>query len=431
MLRSRRSVLRGLGACVALPWLESLAWAEDPAAPVKPPVRLGFFSVPSGIHMADWTPTSGSLDALPWILEPAQRHARALMPITGLRHIHGEANGDGPGDHARETGVFLTGAQIRKTQGTDIRCGVSADQVAAAQIGRHTALPSLELGIEGGGNNGDCDSGYSCAYTSNISWRTPTMPMAKECDPRAVFERLFVDPLARGGERAIASRRSVLDLVLADARLLSGELGGSDRRKLDEYLDSVRALETRIERRAADRAAIPDLALPEKPKDFPEHVRLMFDLIALAFQTDRTRVVSFMFGNGGSNRSYEHLGLAGGHHELSHHARDPVKVAQIRAINRHHVELFAHLLDRLAAVPEGDGTLLDHCLLMYGSGISDGDRHNHDDLPILLAGRGASVRSGRHLRHDGRVCDLLAGMLGRAGVTADGFGDSEGRPLDL
>ncbi|MBA3845245.1 MAG: DUF1552 domain-containing protein [Planctomycetes bacterium] len=431
MLKSRRAVLRGLGACVALPWLESLAWAEDPASPAKPPVRLGFFSVPNGIHMADWTPAGESLGALPWILEPAQRHAAALMPITGLRHIHGEANGDGPGDHARETGVFLTGVQIRKTQGTDIRCGISADQVAAAHIGGHTALPSLELGIEGGGNNGDCDSGYSCAYTSNISWRTPTMPMAKECDPRAVFERLFVDPFARGGERAIAGRRSVLDLVLADARDLTGKLGGNDRRKLDEYLDSVRALETRIARGAADRAGVPDLVLPEKPKDFPEHVRLMFALIALAFQTDRTRVVSFMFGNGGSNRSYEHLGLAGGHHELSHHGKDPAKVAAIRAINRHHVDLFAHLLDRLAAVREGEGTLLDHCLLIYGSGISDGDRHNHDDLPMLLAGRGAGVRSGRHLRHDGRACDLLGGMLDRAGVAVGGFGDSEGRPIAL
>ncbi len=423
-------MLRGLGACVALPWLESLAWAEDPAAPATPPLRLGFLSVPSGVNMVDWTPAGESLAALPWILEPAQRHAAALMPITGLRHDHGNPNGDGPGDHAREMAVLLTGAQARKTQGTDIRCGMSCDQVAATRIGHLTALPSLELGVESGGNNGDCDSGYSCAYTSNISWRTPTMPMAKECQPRAVFERLFVDPFARGGERAIASRRSVLDLVLADARSLGGKLGGSDRRKLDEYLDSVRALETRIAR-GSDHAAIPALDLPERPKDFPEHVRLMFDLIALAFQADRTRVVSFMFGNGGTNRSYEHLGLSGGHHELSHHGKDPAKIAAIRAINRHHFELFAHLLDRLAAVPEGDGTLLDHCLLLYGSGIGDGDRHNHDDLPILLAGRGGGVRSGRHLRHDGRVCDLLLGMLGRAGVAVDRFGDSEGRPLDL
>jgi len=422
-----------VGAAIALPWFEAMA--ADPKAAGKPPVRMGFFFIPSGVNVPDWMPKPGA--GLPFILEPLKPVADSVLILTGLRQDKSRANGDGAGDHARETGTFLTGVQCRKTSGTDIQTGISVDQVAAGHVGAATALPSLELGIERGGASGDCDSGYSCAYTSNISWRSPTTPMAKETKPKAVFDRMFRGT-APGSAGIDGLRRSVLDAVTEDAGKLKAGLGGNDARKLEEYLDSVRALEKRVagtaQAAASERlASAPKLDIPDKTVDYEQHVKLMFELIAIAYQTDSTRITTFMFGNGGSNRAYQNLGVMGGHHELSHHGKDPAKLASIRKINRFHMELFAGLLEKLKAVKEGSGTLLDNVMLCYGSGIGDGDRHNHDDLPYLLAGKGAgSIRSGRTLAvgKNTPACDLYLSMLMRMGVNVPAFGDSK-MPLDL
>ncbi len=441
---SRRTALKGIGAAVALPWLEQMGWSEEPKKGKggRSPIRMAHIYVPNGIVMEHFW--AANPKELPKSLTPLKDLISEIIVMRGLDNnvANAEKDGKGGGGHAKPTAAWLT-STIPYRAGAINKVGISVDQLAAQRIGHLTPLQSLELGTEGGGQGSDCDTGFNCSYTANISWRSASSPQTKETKPKQVFQRLFSDN--RQGKNAQQQaqeamlKTSVLDLVMADAAGLKGELGASDQRKLDEYLDSVRDIEVRIQR-AGDRGEItlpPDAAallqqLPEdRPEDFEQHLRLMMDLMVLAFQTDTTRVCTFMTQNDTSGRSYPKLGVSGGHHDLSHHGKDPAKIAAIRAINRHHIELFAHLLDRLAAVPEGDGTLLDHCLLLYGSGIGDGDRHNHDDLPILLAGRGGRVRSGRHLRHDGRVCDLLLGMLVRAGVATDRFGDSEGRPLDL
>lgn len=439
---SRRTMLKGLGCAMGLPLLEQMGWADDPKGKAgKPPVRLGFLMIPNGVNTVNWNlpPRAGGAAKLSPTLEPLKNVMAELLVISNLHHDKANGNGDGAGDHARETGTFLTGAQIRKTAGTDIQCGQSADQLAASRIGHLTSLPSLELGVDKGGQAGNCDSGYSCVYTQNISWRTATSPMAKETDPRAVFQRLFQDVRQGAGAQAaggeVMLRRSVLDLVREDAKRLRATLGGSDGPKLDEYLESIRAMEQRIEhavKNPGGAKAVPaDLKEPEAPKDFDQHVKLMFDLLTLAWQTDTTRVTSFMFGNGGSGRNYANLGITGGHHELSHHGNDPGKVEAIQKIDRYHVELFAYLLEKLKGVKEGNGTLLDNCMVLYGSGLGDGDRHNHNELPVLLAGRGGgTVNTGRPLAAKGNMCDLFLGMLARAGAPAGQFGDSSGK-MDL
>jgi hypothetical protein len=312
---------------------------------------------------------------------------------------------------------------------------VSADQVAAAAVGRATRFPSLEVGCEGGRAGGACDHGYSCAYQTNLSWRGPSQPLAKEVDPRRVFERLFGTPGGAGRDaaaRRLRDRRSVLDFVAGDARDLSGRLGGADRRKLDEYLTGLREVEQRIEstRPVAEvgQARVP---VPTGvPQDFAEHARLLGDLVALAFRADLTRVATFALGNDGSNRGYREAGVPEGHHDLSHHGGDPDKQAKLQRINRLHVAALAHFLGRLKEAREGGGTLLDSCLVVYGSGIRDGDRHDHDDLPVLLAGGGAgTVRAGRHVRYPRGtpLTNLYLSLLDRAGVRADALGDSTGR----
>ena len=435
---SRRTALRGLGTALALPWLEAMAPAQA-AAGQPAPLRMAFLYVPNGVHMPGWTPTAEGADFdLPAILEPLQRFRDDLLVLSGLAQHNAFALGDGGGDHARSLACFLTGTHPLKTDGANIRAGVSVDQVAARKVGHRTRLPSLEIGCERGAQAGNCDSGYSCAYSSNISWRSESSPMAKEVNPRSVFERLFSDGDAgAAGARRARDRASILDFVAEDAQQLRHRLGGHDRRKLDEYLTAVRDVERRLAAAERDKGAIqaPDYSVPEGvPADYKEHVRLMCDLLALAFRADVTRISTFVLANEGSNRSYRFLDVPEGHHELSHHGGDAAKHAKIRAINRFHVEQLAYLLGQLQAAREGDGCVLDHTLLVYGSGIGDGDRHNHNDLPILLLGKGGgTIRAGRHVRYpqDTPLNNLYLSLLDRMGVPTESLGDSAGRLTGL
>jgi hypothetical protein len=399
------------------------------------PKRMAFFYVPNGVHMQDWRPKEEGADfQLPWILEPLAPVKDDLLVLTGLDQHNAKALGDGPGDHARSLSCFLTGVHPYKTDGANIKVGVSVDQVAAMAVGGKTRLPSLELGIERGGQSGNCDSGYSCAYSSNISWRSATTPMAKEVNPRFVFDRLFG---GRGKTGTAAERqkrdlyeRSILDYVLEDAQALRNRIGMNDRRKMDEYLTSVREIEQRINKAESPVIVDGGLARPSGvPKDYAEHVRILFDLIALAFQTDTTRICTFMFANEGSGRPYPFLGVPEGHHDLSHHGGDPKKHEKLRKINRFHIEEFARLLARLQSIREGECSVLDNSMIVYGSGIGDGDRHNHDDLPVLFAGKGGGAfQTGRHVVYKPQpLNNLYLSMLDAMGVPCDRIGDSTGR----
>jgi hypothetical protein len=437
----RRTFLRGLGTAVALPVLDAMlpakAFAGNAPAAKNFPRRVAWIYVPNGKNMADWTPaTTGANYTLPSILEPLAHHRRDFTVISGLALDPANSHGDGGGDHARASAAFLTGVHPRKTAGADIKAGISADQIAANKIGIETRLPSLELSCDGGQRAGSCDSGYSCAYQFNVSWRSETQPMNPEVDPRAAFERLFGngDPAAslEAAARRAHYRKSVLDYVLEDARGLSRRLGETDRRKLDEYLTGVREIELRMERAEKFGAPKPPpgVAAPEMFENFDEHVRLMYDILALAFQTDSTRVSTFIVAHDGSNRPYPSIGIRDGHHDLSHHRNDETKKAQIAKINRVHTTQFAAFLDRLKAVKEGDSTLLDNCTLLYGSAISDGNKHLHENLPILVAGRGGgSIASGQHLRVDDTtpVTNLYRSMLDVVGVPTEKVGDSTGK----
>lgn len=434
---SRRTVLRGLGVSLTLPWLESLQAAAPLAASSAtsgPPKRMAFLFVPNGVHLPDWTPSQvGYGYRLPYILEPLKSVQDKVTVLSGLTHDKGRANGDGPGDHARSASVFLTGAQPRKTAGANIRSGVSADQLAAQQLGGLTRFPSLELGCEEGRGAGNCDSGYSCAYSCNISWAASDRPVAKEVNPRLVFERLFSsqDASAVASSRARrALKKSVLDYIHEDARRLSRKLGGNDRRKLDQYLTGVREVERRVAEPASPTPDQGDLAGPAGiPEDYAEHIRLMCDMMVMAFQADLTRIATFMLANAGSNRSYPMIDVPDGHHALSHHRGDPKKHAKIRKINRFHVSQLAYLLNRLKSIPEGDSNLLDNSMIVYGSGLSDGNRHNNENLPVLLAGGGGgTIDSGRHIRYEEEtpLNNLYLSLLNRFGAEADFIGDSTG-----
>ncbi len=427
----RRTALRGLGITLALPLLERMAPAR--VASRAAPRRAVFLYVPNGIHMPDWRPRGeGEALELGPTMEPLAPWRDALLVISGLTHDKARPHGDGPGDHARSAGSFLTGCQPKKTDGP-IEAGISADQLAAREIGNATRLRSLELGCEPGRLGGQCDSGYSCAYSNTISWSAPHVPLPKETDPRLVFDRLFRDeaselPEALRDEHR-RRRRSVLDFVRDDVKRLGRQLGAADQRKLDEYESGVRELERRIaflEQRGREAGFQRPAELPDNYADL---ARLQADLLALAFETDSTRIATFLLANEGSGRSYPALGAPEGHHELSHHGGDPEKLRKIAAINRHHVELLAHLLQALSR-KEGESTLLDSTLVAYGSGLSDGDRHNHEDLPILLAGgRHCDVRGGRHLRvaPETPCMNLWLSVLDRLQVSEPALGDSTGR----
>ena len=436
---SRRTFLSGLGVSIALPWLESMgpltSWATAATKGVTEqltPNRMAFLYVPNGKIMEDWTPKQvGANYELTDILKPLANIREKMLVLSGLTADKARANGDGGGDHARAMAAFLTGAQPRKTSGTDIHAGISVDQAAASRIGDQTRLPSLELGIEPGYRAGNCDSGYSCVYSATMAWKSATQPLPKEVNPKLAFERLFTtEPNAKKLQRD-EERKSVLDFVKQDSKDLIRQVSGNDARKLDEYFSAIRDIEMRIES-AEKFPSIEELdyAAPEKiPANFQEHVRLMLDLIVLAFQTDVTRIVTFTLANEGSNKTYPTINVTQGHHHLSHHGGDKAKIEKIRKINVFHMHQLAYLLEKLDATPEGEGSLLDHSMILYGSGNSDGNRHSHHDLPILLAGQGCgTLKSGQHIQYpkETPLNNLWLSMLNRMDINLRQLGDSTG-----
>ena len=433
----RRTFLKGLGTAIALPMLEAMTPVKligavgDAAGKKVLPRRMAFVYVPNGANMADWTPAElGSNFELPFILQPLKPVQSDLQVISGLAHAKARANGDGAGDHARASATFLTGCQARKTAAVDIRVGVSVDQVAAAKIGKLTRLPSLELSCDKGRQAGSCDSGYSCAYQFNLAWKGDSTPLPPEIDPKLVFERLFAGS-SKEDEKRDRYNRSILDFVLEDARQLKSNLGVTDQRKLEEYLTAVREIELRIEQAEKFAASQPDYKKPTGiPKEYAQHVQLMYDLLALAFQTDTTRVSTFIMAHDGSNRPYPFLGVSEGHHDLSHHGGNEEKKKKIAKINQFHIEQFAYFLQKLKSIREGEGTLLDNCMIVYGSGIADGNAHAHHDLPVLMAGKGGGAfKTGRHIKFekDTPMTNLYLSMLDNVGVRVDRLGDSSGR----
>src|SRR5262245_182659 len=445
----RRTFLRGLGATVALPLLESTTPAVSALGPSKRPIRLGYVYTPNGIVGACdksprpfmWTPrTAGAnFEFSPTMktLEPFRDHVNVF---SGLAQVTGRALGDGPGDHARATATFLTGVHPFKTGGADFRLGISADQIAAQEFGKQTQLSSLELGLESQPVAGNCDSGYTCAYMS-MSWKGPTSPLPAEINPRAVFERLFgdgdsTDPQVRAAR--LEQQKSVLDYVAASLTRLQRRLGRDDTRKIEEYLESVRDIERRIvlAEEQSRTLALPHLERPGAvPDDYAQYSKLMIDMLVVAWQTDMTRVASFMLGRDGSNRPYREIGISDGHHSISHHQGDAEKLDKLIKIDELHVGMFAYLLKRLSETPDGEGTLLDHSLIAFGSSISESNIHTHDDLPIVLAGTaGGQIKGNRHMvyRKETPLNNLFLNMFDLAGLPhVDGFGDSTGRLTDL
>ena len=458
LILSRRTMLRGLGTAIALPVLDSMiptrlysAEAKAAAKAVAAPKRLAWMYVPNGIDMQNWTPAAvGSSYELTPTLQPLAPFRDKFSVLSGLVCDKANPNGDGPGDHARAMSAYLTGTQPRKTEGANLKLGRSADQAAADKIGHLTKFRSLEFGIEEGQQIGRCDSGYSCAYSHTISWRSDITPVVKDCSPKSVFDRMFGngDPLesAEGRARRSANRKSILDFVLSDANRLEKNLTYTDKQKMDEYLTAIREIEVRLGKAAESPTPIPAGAV--RPSDFDNtagtrklggattkdnyvvHLPLMLDLMVLAFQTDLTRVITFPFADEQSNQTYAWAGANVAHHGTSHHQGDPAKQAMLAKINKYHVEQLASLLKKLDSIKESNGgTILDNSLIAYGSGNSDGNRHNHDNLPTLLLGKGGgSVAAGRHLSYDGvPITNLWLSMLDRVGAPLDRLGDSTGR----
>lgn len=432
----RRAFLRGLGAAVALPFLDAMQPAL--AATRKAPVRLAFLYVPNGIDMANWNvATDGPLGELPRVLAPLSALRGDMIQLGNLTHNSGRALLDGAGDHARCSGSYLTGIQVRKST-VDIASSISCDQIVAQRIGVATRFASLELGMDDVRQAGDCDSGYSCAYTNNLAWRSATQPLPPILNPRLLFERLFGAGPALSPEQAARrarDRRSILDFVMSDTRTLQASLGPTDVRKLDEYLTSIREVEHQLAKaEASDGAVEPGMDKPYgTPPDFGEHFKLMTDMISIAFRADLTRVVTFLMTREATQRSYREIGIPDGHHPLSHHKNNPELMEKVTRINEYHTAQLAGWLGRLKGTDEGDGNLLDNSLIVYGSGISDGNRHSHDDLPTLLFGRGGgAIRSGRRItyRRETPMANLHLTLMDRMGVQVDNFGDASGR-LDL
>lgn len=425
---SRRTFLRGFGATMGLPFLESLHAAT---AAAKPPLRLGWIFFPNGMVRDFWTPTGEGRDfQFNQTNAPLAAVREHVTLIGNLAHDKARQNGDGGGDHARNGATYLTAVQAKKTGGKDIHTGISIDQVIARQIGQHTRLPSLELGTEPSRKEGRCDSGYSCIYMSNISWRSATQPSGIEINPRRAFDRLF-GASGSEGERLrarSAARQSVLDFVADDAKRLQRQVSGSDRRKLDEYFESVRAVEKQIDQMASlPPIEVPGTSRPEAdPADTVKRIRLMYDLMALAYQTDATRVITFMTANAQTNRVYDHLGITSGHHQLTH---SNGQEAEIQKIDRFMTEEFARFVGKLQSIPEGEGTLLDHCLITFGSAMGDGRKHDHGDLPCVMAGHaGGALTGGRYLRmkDETPMANLFVTTARLAGTKVDRFGDSTG-----
>ena len=435
----RRTVLRGLGATLALPLLDAMTppfagLVGHAAAPVR---RLGWVYIPNGMSMGAWTPpTDGPLDLSP-TLSPLAPYRDRMVVLSGLAQGQAEALGDGNGEHTRATATWLNGVHPKETEGADVRAGMTADQIAAEQLGRETPLPSLELAIDRDFLVGNCENGYSCIYMNTIAWRTPTTPLPMENNPRVVFERLFGEGGSTAERRGqFRKDRSILDAIADDLHRLEREVGAGDRARVTQYLDAVRAIERRIHLSERSDAELPSLDRPVGiPESYTEHVGLMFDLAALAWQADITRVFTFMLGRELNGRAYPEVGIPESHHGLSHHRNDPEKLAQLAKINTFHVTLFRDFLETLAATPDGDGTLLDQSLVLYGAALSDSNKHLHYDLPLLLAGgSGGQLQGGRHLRYprDTPMTNLLVSQLDKAGIRLDdGLGDSTGRLTEL
>ena len=427
---SRRTVLRGLGASVALPLLDGMvpAFAALRTAAANPVRRLGVVYVPNGMMMPDWTPaTEGTGFEFPTILKPLEPFRRHVQVLSGMRGVESE------GPHARSSTRFLTGVPSKPDDGSNLHAGVSMDQIAGRVLGRETQLASLELALDGRDFAGSCDDGFSCAYTNTIAWADETTPLPMENNPRAVFERLFgdtdsTDPAVR--KARLAKDASLLDSVTERAGDLSRQLGSSDRTKLSQYLDAVRDVERRIQ--MAEAQSDRELPVVDQPAGIPgtvgEHAKMLYDLQALAYETDLTRVFTFMMGREITGRTYAEIGVPDAHHPISHHQKDPEKLVKLTKINQYHVSLFAEFLERLRTTPDGDGSLLDHVMIVYGAGMADSNAHASTNLPILLAGGGAGT-GDRHIMYpeETPLANLHLTLLDKMGVPVDELGHSTGR----
>lgn len=433
----RRAFLRGAGVTLALPLLDAMlpsltALADTPANPARLR-RLGFVYMPMGCDHSRWTPSGDALRELSPTLSPLAEIKQHVSIISNL-----ELRNAYPGTHATSNAAFLSAAKAKRTESTDYHLGTTVDQIAAQQIGRDTQLPSLELSMDLLSTVGQCDNGYACVYQNNLSWSSPTTPLPAEAHPRLVFENLFGEGGTQAERRAaLKSRASLLDSVGEELVRLQSTLGPGDRRRVDEYLDSVRDVERRIQQAEASSAdnPLPDVDRPKGvPASYAGHARLMFDLQALALQGNITRVITFQLARETSNRTYPEVGVSDPHHPLTHHNNDPEKIAKVAKINRFHVSLFADFLRKLQSIPEGDGSLLDHVLYLYGSGMGNPNIHNHVDLPIIVAGGAAGkMRGGRHIKYNNAtpLANLHLTLLDKVGVKLDSFADSDGRVDDL
>lgn len=434
----RRTFLRGFGAAVALPLLDGMIPAF--AATPKPARRLGVIYLPNGMNMAEWRPKAvGAGFELPPTLTPLAPFRDKLLVLSGLSNAEADPlPGEGLGDHSRAQAVFLTGVHPRKTEGTDIRAGISADQIVAREFGRETELSSLELGLEAVDLVGGCEDGYACAYSGTVAWRSETMPLPVLAQPRAVFERLF--GAGDGTDREsrlsrIEMERSILDMVSDQLASLMSRLGPRDRSRITEYFDSVRDIERRIQRaeEQSGRGDFPEIQQPGGiPDTFEAYAKLMFDLNVLAFQCDLTRVSTFLMGREKTGRTYPEIGVPDPHHPISHHQNRPEMLEKEAKINAFHMKLFAHFLEKLRSTPDGDGSLLDHSLIVQGAGMSNSDIHYHHDLPMVLAGgESGQVKGGRHLKFsDTPLSNLWLTMIDKMGLPVERFGDSNGK-IDL
>ena len=440
----RRTFLRGVGATLALPLLDGMvpAFTQSRLTAAAPVRRLGIVYVPNGVLMDEWTPDkTGTEFELKSAMRSLAPYREQLTVVTGLANKNGEAlPGEGAGEHARAAGAFLTGVHIKKTAGADIRSGISMDQLAARAFEQETQLASLELSLDSKEPLGVCDPGYSCVYGNTLNWLGETTPLPMENNPRVVFERLFGGSGTTSAEARLARMhedRTILDVVSEKLADLRSTLGGRDRAKLDEYTEAIRDVERRI--RLAEQQGLTDLSVameqpPGIPGTFAEHAKLMYDLQVLAYQADLTRVITFMVAHETSARAYPEIDVSEAHHPLSHHGGDKEKIAKLIEVNSYHVELLSYYLQRLAATEDGDGSLLDHSMIIYGSGMSDGNAHNHSKLPIAVIGGGAgSLKGGRHIRYDDDppVANLYLSLLGKLGVHPETMGDSTGPLTEL
>jgi len=429
----RRTLLKGLGTALALPLLDAMIPALTPlvASPANPVRRLGFIYIPMGAHMTQWTPPGNDLTTLSPILQSLKPFTDQLSVFTNL-----EIRNAYPGTHATSNASFLSCATAKWTESSDYQLGTTVDQLAAQQIGKGTRLPSLELAMDLLTTVGQCDNGYACVYQNNLSWSSPTTPLPSEAHPRIAFERLFGEGGTVKDRLAELNRRaSLLDVVTGDIARLKNTLGASDQAKVSQYLDTVREVERRIQKAESEteHGNARDLDRPlGVPAYYADHAKLMFDLQVLAFQADATRVVSFQLARETSNRTYPEIGVTEAHHPLTHNGGDPEKLAKVAKINEFHISLFAYFLDKMKSTPDGDGSLLDHTMYLYGSGMGNGDKHDHVNMPILVAG-GPGHKGGRHIQYKeaAPLANVHLTLLDKAGVHVDNFADSKGKVPEL